>query len=290
MGAISTKGAESLLEAKLHRFAYCWELKRTDNTTFRFTDHDHNLTLLDGTTYVPVGGFTASAKQRQAGLKDNNVEVVGMFDATAITYDDLRAGKYRDAKITERLVDWMYPWAGAFLTNVWWISSTQYVNNTWKAQLKGWSLWLSKSVGNLCQRNCRYKLGDAKCTKNLTSFTHTGTVNTITSPLIKFTTTGAAAGQVNGYFDYGDLTWTSGPNAGLVSEVRKFQNSSGTFALQLRTPFAIANGDTFSAVAGCDKTPGTCKTKYGNLVNYGGEPHIPGNDKLMQSPQTINVD
>lgn len=290
MGAVATKGAESLLAGRMHRFAYCWELVRTDGFTFRFTDHDHQLTLLDGSIYIPVGGFSASAKQRQIGLKDNNLEVVGMFDNSYITYDDVRAGKYRDAKITERLVDWMYPWAGAFVTNVWWIATTRIINNTWEAQLKGFSLWLNRPVGDIMERTCRHTLGDSKCQVALGPFTKTGTVNTVLTKQIKFTTTGTAAAQASGYFDYGKLTWTTGPNTGIVSEVRKFQNSSGTFALQLNTPFAIANGDQFSAIRGCDKLFATCKNVFNNVPNNGSFPTIPGNDRMLQSPQTKNVD
>lgn len=289
MSAIGTKGAESLLGAKLHRFAYCWELLRTDGFTFRFTDHDHQLTLLDGSIYVPVGGFSASAKQRQISLQENNLEVVGMYDNAAITYEDLRAGRYRDAKITERLVDWLYPWAGPFGTNVWWIASMRLINNTWEGQLKGFSLWLNRAVGDSLSRTCRYTLGDTRCTLALGPFTFAGTVNTIVSPNIKFTSTGAAAAKADGYFDYGKLTWTTGPNVGFACEVRKFTNASGTFALQLRTPFAIANGDQFSVIAGCDKTVATCKVKFNNFVNNGSAPTLPGTDMMMASPQTKNV-
>lgn len=290
MSAATSKGAESLLSARLHRFAHCWQLVRKDSFTFRFTDHDHQLTMMDGSIYVPFGGLSATASQRQGGLKDNNLEIQGMLDNSAITFDDLRAGKYRDAKITEHLLDWMYPWAGDFATNVWWIASTRIIDNKWEGQLKGFSLWLNRGIGDLLTRDCANTLGDAKCTVALGPFTFTGTVNAIVSKNIKFTTTGAAAAKADGYFDYGKLTWTTGPNVGIVSEVRKFTNSGGTFALQIRTPFAVANGDQFSAVIGCDKLVATCKTIFGNLVNFRGSPFAPGTGKMLQSPQTKNVD
>lgn len=289
MAAVTSKGAESLLENKLHRFAHCWQLVRKDGFTFRFTDHDHQLTLLDGSIYQPVGGFSATASQRQVGLRDNNLEIDGMFDSSAITYDDLRAGKYREAKITEHLVDWMYPWAGDFGTNVFWIAATKLIDNKWEASLKGFALWLNRPIGTVLTRDCENTLGDAKCTVALGPFTFAGAANAIISKNIKFTTTGAAAAKANGYFDLGKLTWTTGPNVGIVSEVRTFLNSGGTFALQMQTPFAIANGDQFSAVIGCDKITATCKTVFSNLINFRGAPQLPGTGKMLQAPQTKNV-
>ena len=40
----------------------------------------------------------------------------------------------------------------------------------------------------------------------------------------------------------------------------------------------------FQLVAGCDKTPETCHARFGNIVNFRGEPHIPGNDKVFSYP------
>ena len=37
-------------------------------------------------------------------------------------------------------------------------------------------------------------------------------------------------------------------------------------------------GDTFTITAGCDKTFATCKTRFGNHLNFRGFPHVPGSD------------
>jgi hypothetical protein len=54
-------------------------------------------------------------------------------------------------------------------------------------------------------------------------------------------------------------------------------------------PYAIQIGDTFSAVAGCQKRLAEdCGTKFSNVVNFGGEPHLPGIDALT-SPPVVDV-
>ncbi len=44
----------------------------------------------------------------------------------------------------------------------------------------------------------------------------------------------------------------------------------------------MAAGDGGTAVAGCRKTLATCKSKFGNVVNFRGFPHIPGVDVVTR--------
>jgi uncharacterized phage protein (TIGR02218 family) len=50
-------------------------------------------------------------------------------------------------------------------------------------------------------------------------------------------------------------------------------------------PRTIAVGDAFSVTAGCDKRHATCRKKFGNVVNFRGFPHMPGNDFVIRMPQ-----
>jgi len=47
-------------------------------------------------------------------------------------------------------------------------------------------------------------------------------------------------------------------------------------------PFPVQVGDTFTVVTGCDRLISTCSAKFNNVVNFRGEPNVPGIDKLMQ--------
>jgi hypothetical protein len=85
----------------------------------------------------------------------------------------------------------------------------------------------------------------------------------------------------SGYFAYGTVTFTSGLNAGLSMEVK--QSAPGGFVLQLPMPYDIAPGDTFSAVAGCSgRFKEDCQTKFNNVINFRGEPYLPGLDHVLQ--------
>jgi len=43
-------------------------------------------------------------------------------------------------------------------------------------------------------------------------------------------------------------------------------------------------GDTFTIAPGCDKNVTTCKNKFSNVVNFHGEPYLPGRDFLLTYP------
>jgi len=83
-----------------------------------------------------------------------------------------------------------------------------------------------------------------------------------------------------GYFDYGLITFTSGANVGLSMEIKSYV--PGQFVLQLPLPYAAEAGDEYTAVAGCNKSRATCRDTFDNLINFRGEPDIPGQDKLIQ--------
>jgi hypothetical protein len=84
----------------------------------------------------------------------------------------------------------------------------------------------------------------------------------------------------SGYFEHGVITFTSGLNAGISREVKSY--APGTIVLQLPFPYQSAIGDGYTMTAGCDKANTTCKVKFSNLLNFRGEPHLPGIDKLIQ--------
>jgi uncharacterized phage protein (TIGR02218 family) len=54
------------------------------------------------------------------------------------------------------------------------------------------------------------------------------------------------------------------------------------FTLSLPMLSAISAGHTFSVIAGCQKRLEDCRDKFSNVLNFQGEPHLPGIDQLTQ--------
>ena len=138
-----SKAAQSLLDGRrTFRYVSLFRIDRLDGAIFRFTDHDAPVDFPEvskGTPnrYTPVGGFDASAFRRESALRIPNRQFIGVITSNAITTQDLQAGRYRSAKITERIVDWRYPWAGAIQTNYYRVTSVQFDGEAWQAEVEG---------------------------------------------------------------------------------------------------------------------------------------------------------
>jgi uncharacterized phage protein (TIGR02218 family) len=121
---------------------------------------------------------------------------------------------------------------------------------------------------NLAQPSCVNTLYDSACgaqraTYQVSGTATGGTVSSCTSAL----------GQSASYFDQGTIAFTSGQNSGYKRTVKLF--SGGGFSWALPLPYAVANGDAFIALPGCDKSPTTCNTKFANKAHNRSCPYIP---------------
>lgn len=239
---------------------------------------------LGGATYTPVNGMQTSARQRLSALKASNFEARGIISTDTISDEDLRSGLYRDAKITEYLVNWHYPFAAPVMSSSYWMETTTWNGEHWDAQFAGIAQRFKRKVGGTYTRQCRHTLGDTLCTVATNLITETGEVDTVVSSLRSFTDT-SLDNSTDDYYAYGYLTWTSGANEGVSVEVLSYTGASGTIALAIPMAHTIQVGDTYTLFPGCDKTLDDCKNKYNNVINYGGFPHMPGNDALFKKPE-----
>ncbi len=89
---------------------------------------------------------------------------------------------------------------------------------------------------------------------------------------------------VDGWFAGGLLTWESGANAGRAIEVKTWEQAAGLIELLLPPGYPIAPGDAFRIHPGCDKRLDTRIDRFANVLNFRGEPYVPGQDLLMAYP------
>jgi uncharacterized phage protein (TIGR02218 family) len=278
---LTTIQQEYLDESNALTFCKLIKIICKDGTVIRMTDHDSELTFNEE-LYLPLGSANASAVQRPLGLRERNIEFVGVLESDAITHEDLRAGKYRDAIVNIFIVNWKTMTMGAFRNDVFWINDTTFSGDEWQAKLGSLSSFLSKPVGRIYTRTCRHVLGDSGCKVDLEPYTFTGEV--IASDPKRSTFTSDLDTQEDHYFSHGYVIWLTGNNAGYKTEIFSYLQDDGHFILKLDTNKDILPGDTFSAIAGCDRAILTCNEKFGNQTNYGGFPFIPGTDKMLESP------
>jgi hypothetical protein len=88
-----------------------------------------------------------------------------------------------------------------------------------------------------------------------------------------------------GATDYigGTVKFTSGQNTGKTIEIINWDQATGLVTMFEGFPYPIESGDQLELAQGCNKMFATCQL-YGNEVNFRGEPHVPGQDELLNYP------
>jgi uncharacterized phage protein (TIGR02218 family) len=258
-------------------------LVTTDGITLGFTSHDQPV-VLDGVEFSPALGFIPSAVQHSGDLSVDNSEVQAIIDNDIISVQDLVSGKYDHASVDiailnySDITDVSSMDDGVYIAKDWKIGEVTYTESQFSAELRSPSDLLQQDIGAVFSASCRASLGDSRCGVNLSAYTVSGSVSSVAT---NTTFTDSARNEAGQYFQQGMLTWTSGPNSGLQSEIWSYEQG-GVFILFEPTKNEIAPGDTYLACAGCDKSLSTCMDRFGNEVNFRGEPFVPGSDILMK--------
>lgn len=342
--------------------AVCIAITRTDGTVVRITNHDANITF-DGHDYLCADGGTATDVQASSALNVDNSEQTGIYGT--ITAADLKAGVYDYAAYSRFIVNYADTSMGRYRQQDGTLGQVTIDRQSFVAELRGLMQALQQSFGRVCTPTCPYTLGDSSCTKDLTTFTVTGTLESVSADGLTFTdsarteagpgggiaitaitranpcvvttatTLTEAAGTAvvfsgclgmtringvhvlenkvgstfnidaglntsdtavwpaytgsgfatplggtSGHYDYGLMTITSGLNIGRTREVKAYV--PGQWTIQDAFPYAVAGTETYTLVAGCDKTTTTCIDKFSNLFNFGGFPFVPGQDSVQE--------
>lgn len=264
--------------------ATCWKVTRKDTTVLGFTDHDVDL-VVDGTLYKARSGMTPTAVSASLGLQVDNMDIEGLLSDETITETDVIAGKYDYAEVSVFMVNYMDIGAGKLKLTTGWLGEVTLKGQQFVAEIRSLSQRLQQTIGEVYTSTCRANLGDVRCAKNLSSFTVTGTISAVQTNE-RFNDEDRE--EDTGYFSYGKITFTSGDNEGFTTEIRDYTN--GTFTLFIPTPKALQVGDTYEAVAGCDKRLDSCISRFNNALNFRGEPHVPGTDKLLETSATRSLE
>jgi len=260
--------------------AWCWRLTRKDDARLGFTDHDRTL-VFDGTAFEAAAGFTASEMRDSVGLGVDNLEVTSALSSERLSEADLAAGFYDDARVEIWRVNWQAPEQRVLMRSGS-LGEVKRAAGAFTAEVRGLAHYLQQPKGRLYQYSCDADLGDARCGVDLAlpATRGTGVVAAVSSPR-RFAASGLDA-FASEWFTRGLLTFTSGAANGQRIEVRGHAKSAAAVTIELWAPARapLLAGQSFVLTAGCDKHLGTCRAKFGNVMNFRGFAHMPGNDFL----------
>lgn len=258
------------LASPVTSLCYCWKLKLRNGKEFGFTDCDRDI-MIDGLEYIANSGFSPSAISSSSSLAVDNLDIDGMLDNQIIKEEDILSGVYDYAEIEIFLVNYNDILAGKLNLRRGWFGEISFSKNRFVTEVRGLMQAFAKNIGELYSPNCRASFCDSACKLKVEQFTDAGTVKWVINKS-RFIVVGLD--KINGFYNNGIIKFKDGETV----EIKSYFNNEIETVLPVYKEVSIGQG--FEITAGCDKVLTTCINKFDNAINFRGEPHVPGLDKL----------
>lgn len=245
-------------------YFFCWGIEPKGGGNLYYTTNNREVSFL-GNIYKPTGAVPYTVIQKTLGLGTDNLEIAGAFTGD-ITFDDIRSGKFVDSRVTgyrvnaNNLGEYTLEFKGR-------VGKFTYDDFHFKAEIRSLSSVVGNARARVYSRNCPYKLGDSSCGVNLGLHTTTSTVISVVGDLITISDS------------YPLDEYTFGTIKGPDNIVYNIRYASGNLIYLWDTP-TIEATEVVTLTKGCNKIRQTCKSKFGNIQNFGGFDLIPTEDIL----------
>ena len=267
--------------------ARAWAITRGDGVVLGFTDHDRDLAF-GGVVFRASAGLSARALEQTTGLAVDNSEALGALSDAGLTEADLLAGLYDGAAVVIAEVNWQDVSMHRVIFRGT-IGEVARAGGAFRAELRGLTEALGAAGGRVYQTRCSAVLGDGACRFDLGApgyRTEARAAQIIEDRIFDFVGIDPFEDR---WFENGRLEVLDGPAAGQVGVIKNDRaGTGGARAIELWSALGRSPGPgaLLRLEAGCDKRAATCRLKFGNLVNFHGFPHIPGEDWLMAYPRS----
>lgn len=264
------------LRAQATTLALCWRILRRDGVAIGLTTHDRAI-MVAGVLYAPGPGIEPSAISWGQAGESHAMQIVGAFSPDGVREADLIARMFDAARVRAFLVDWEAPEAGTMALVDGTIGAVSCADGTFTAELRTPLSDLESVAIERYSPMCRAELGDARCRVDLARRTRSANVLAVAGPVV--TTDDAVGGA--GTYQFGRARVLTGITAGIDHNIE----ASAAGVVTLRMPIAGLNpGARVELMEGCDKRFSTCRDRFANMLNFRGEPHVPGGDALARYP------
>ena len=91
--------------------------------------------------------------------------------------------------------------------------------------------------------------------------------------------------EVDDFYRDGSIIWTEGDNVGVVSSIAGYVAASRRCTIFIPPPSPIQVGDRGIIRPGCDGLLSTCRDKYNNVINHGGDAYAPSAQAIIEPPE-----
>lgn len=268
--------------------ARCWRFERQDGQVVTVTTCARDL-LISGEIYRSKDGVNPTALEQQSDAAVPNSEINGTLSTEFATEAEILKGLWDSAFVTIFEVNYRDLSMGQVILQTGTLGDVKVGRQAFNAEVRGIAQALQQTVGDLYQATCRAQLGDEFCKYPIETLRVAGSITSVDSVSGRRKFTDSSRAEVSDWFGAGVITWDTGANAGASMEINAF--ASGVFELCLPMAANVAVGDTYTVIPGCRKRHernrknplgvSDCKDKYSNVVNFRGEPMVPGADIVL---------
>ena len=265
----------SILDGTLTSVALCWRIERRDGAGAALTSHDRAIEI-GGVRYDPAPGMTPAAIRSEMGLEARASEVAGSLTSVAISEPDILAGRWDGAALRLFAADWTAPGGEQVELISGELGQVASKDGEYSVDLLGAAAKLERPVCPLTSPECRAELGDARCRVDMAGRTMRAVVVASAGNVVRLDR------MIDSGFRFGRVRFLGGAANGEARVILAVDGDELT--LRSAASVDVAAGTPLEIFEGCDKMLATCSARFGNAVNFRGEPHLPGNDLLTRYP------
>lgn len=253
-----------------------WRVRRRDGVTLGFIGHDRDL-WFGGMLHRAAPGMVPSAVRRGADLSPDSADVEGALTHDGIAEADLAAGRFDRAGVEIGVVDWETLEHAVLYRGE--IGDISEEAGWFSAELRSAKALLEMDGVPRTSPTCRAQFCGPGCTLSASRFTREAVLAAVDWEANRAVFSGAPTAEA---MREGSLRWIDGPHGGMTMQV-SHAGPSGLVLDRILDP-ALEPGTRALLREGCDHTLGTCHARFGNAINFQGEPFVPGNDLLARYP------
>lgn len=277
------------LRGSLNTLCRAWIFTRNDGLVIRVIEHDESLTI-DGEVFTKANTVATGQIESALNLSPDSANIDGVFDAAGQSEASFELGNWNQASAKLLVVDWQMP---EHFTHIWsgHVNGIKRNNLGFELDLVGPEHRLNHQIGRSFSRRCDAILGDGRCGVNLNQAGRKfiGAISAAISG-DKIAINSFAASD-DATFIGGTIEFRSGILSGQKCAIKSInRNALVEFELDTELPILPNIGDTIDIYIACDKNFDTCKTRFDNIQNFRGCPHMPGESIVFAGPAIANND
>lgn len=236
------------------------------------TDSDQDV-VFENITYRAITSFTPNSIINSNELAHDNFSISGVVDNIYITEEKIKKGSLSNAYLEVFTINVLEKTLKKNILKTGWIGEVKYSNGSFVIDVNSIGHKTKNLIGNCYSYDCRAKFGDQFCKKKLSDYSFEGSVTFIKD---SYSFVDEKRNEPDDYFSKGLIIFETGEYIDKTYNIRSFNNK----IIILEQALRLGIGDKFKIIAGCDKTLDSCSKKFDNVLNFRGEPFIPGQYKL----------